>query len=103
MIKLLSIDETTSLLKKRDPRNHLEHFDERLEEWYATSTHHNIIDVSIGPPNIVSGPIDFMRYFNTTTFAFRFRGDEYEITPIFNEIKSLLQKVDNELDKPSTI
>lgn len=100
LISLLNIDETKSLLKKRDPRNHLEHFDERLHVWFDSSTHHNIMDMSIGPSNMVSGPIDFMRFFNTDNFSFRFRNDEYEIKPMVKELQELYMKVERELNKP---
>jgi hypothetical protein len=100
LVSLLSIDETKSVLKRRDPRNHLEHFDERLHIWFDSSTHHNIMDMSIGPSNMVSGPIDFMRFFNTDNFSFRFRNDEYEIEPMIKELRELYMKVKSQLDKP---
>jgi hypothetical protein len=99
LVDMLSIDETHSVLKSRAPRNHFEHFDERLHEWYNTSTHHNVIDLSVGPADrMVSGQIDFMRFFNTTTFAFKFRNDEYQIEPMMDEIKEILWRVEKRLD-----
>ena len=101
MRSLLDIDNNVSF-RLRDPRNHLEHFDERLDDWYSQSTHHNIIDTSIGTESSISGDIDFMRFFNTHTFTFRFRGDQYEINPIHESLNVLLEKVNLELSKPPT-
>lgn len=87
----------------RDARNHFEHFDERLDSWYQTSKYHNIIDTSIGGDNFISGGenvIDFMRFFNTQRFVFRFRENEYHIHPLGQDIVDLLKKVNTELSKP---
>jgi len=96
---LLKIDDSAPF-KFRHPRNHFEHFDERLDDWYLESTHHNIIDTSIGNEMHISGKIDYMRFFNTQKFVFRFRGDEYEINPIRNALQELLVKVNSELKWP---
>jgi hypothetical protein len=61
------------------------------------------MDMSIGPSNMVSGPIDYMRFFDTSKISFRFRDDEYEIKPIINELRELYTKVTNELNKPPAI
>ena len=96
---LLNVDQSAPF-RIRDPRNHFEHFDERLDDWFLQSTHHNIIDTSIGGDNIINGPIDFMRFFNNERFVFRFRGDEYPINPIRDALEALVAKVEVELDKP---
>jgi hypothetical protein len=72
----------------------------RLHVWFDSSTDHNIMDMSIGPSNTVSGPIDSMRFFNTDNFSFRFRNDEYEIEPMVKELQELYMKVERELNKP---
>jgi hypothetical protein len=100
---LLSIDDT-SPLRTRDPRNIFEHFDEKLEDWYAESPHRNLMDMSMGyTDDIVKGPIDYIRYFNTTSYTFRFRGERHEINPLYEAVKELLAKVNTELSKPPTI
>jgi hypothetical protein len=98
---LLNVDASEPF-KLREPRNHFEHFDERLDDWYLQSTHHNIIDTSIGGDNIINGPVDFMRFFNSDRFVFRFRGDEYPVNPIRDALQELLVKVEAELNKPPT-
>lgn len=49
-------------LASRSLWNHLEHFDERLDEWYETSTDRNYVDFVIGPrATSVVGPADRLR------------------------------------------
>ena len=51
--KLLDVDDS-SPFKIRDPRNHFEHFDERIDDWYLSNPDHNFADANIGPHNFVS-------------------------------------------------
>ncbi|SRR6266487_2365803 len=81
------------------PRNDLEHFDERLDNWYLKSELHNILDNSVGQDESFSG-LDYMRYFNTQRFVFRFGDNEYEIKPIQEAIQQLLLNVEAKLKKP---
>jgi hypothetical protein len=96
---LLAIDETVAFAT-RDPRNHLEHFDERLDEWYDNSTHHNLANKVILPEiTFMTGNIDHLRTFLTKRFVFKFLDKEYEINPIKDSIVELLFKVEGELNK----
>ena len=58
-----------SPLKPTAMRNNSDHFDERLDEWYATSTNRNHLDYMIGPPRMISGmaDTDMFRVFDPTT------------------------------------
>jgi len=95
--KLLSVNDSVAF-KTRSPRNHLEHFDERLEHWYDSSSHHNVMDrVVIPETTFVTGNVDYLRTFLTRRFVFKFLNDEYEIKPICNSIIELLSKVEKEL------
>jgi len=96
---LLSIDDS-SPLKRTGARNHLEHFDERLDIWYTQSKHHNVMDLSVGgTQGPVAGQIDFMRYFDNQKFAFKFRSDVFELAPLKTAIEDLLIKANNELSE----
>lgn len=59
----------TSPLKAVSMRNHFEHYDERLDRWWATSANHNHLDMSIMPPSTVQGlaDTDMFRVFDPTT------------------------------------
>jgi hypothetical protein len=46
-----------ALATHRDPdlRNDFEHFDTRLEKWFAESEHRNYVGRNIGPPSAIAG------------------------------------------------
>ncbi len=71
-------------LKSREIRDHLEHFDERLDRWAATSVGKSIVQDLIGGPNTISGIADedMMRWYDPTTHSLRFQGAKYEIRAI---------------------
>jgi hypothetical protein len=81
-----------SALKDRTLRDHLEHYDERLDEWRHTSTHRNIASDTIGPKNSIVGlaETDMMRWFDPTTNVFRFRGEEYNLQQLAAAVDGLL-------------
>ncbi|RWU07920.1 hypothetical protein EGC76_11840 [Pseudidiomarina gelatinasegens] len=79
-------------LKNRSLRDHLEHYDERLDHWRNNSVNRNILSDTIGPPNAVVGlaESDMMRWFDPTRSMFRFRGEEYDLQAIASSIDQLL-------------
>ena len=83
-----------SPLESRVLRDHLEHYDERLDHWSNTSPNRNIASDTIGPPNAIVGlePSDTMRWFDPTNNAFRFRGEEYALQPLATAVDELLAK-----------
>jgi hypothetical protein len=91
-----------SLLAKTDLRNHLEHYDERLDRWYAQSVHKNHIDFSIAPRRSIVGldNSDFFRFFDPETKEVIFWGEHYAIQPLVDEIAALLPRADAEGQKP---
>lgn len=88
---LYRLDED-NCLSQRTLRDHLEHYDERLDHWRQTSVHRNIVSDTIGPPNAIVGPAetDMMRWFDPTTNSFRFRGEVYNLQELASAIDSLL-------------
>lgn len=48
---------------------------------------------------LVTGQIDHIRYFDQNTYSFIFINESYEIDPLYNEIKELLNRVNKELSK----
>ena len=79
-------------LKNRTLRDHLEHYDERLDHWRNNSVNRNIVSDTIGPPNAIVGPAetDMMRWFDPTRNVFKFRGEEYDLQGIAASIDQLL-------------
>jgi hypothetical protein len=100
---LLSIDENNSPFKSRDPRNFFEHFDEKLDDWFRQSPHHNLIDMSMGHTDDSFKGFDNIRFFNTSAYTFKFRAETYEINPLYKAVNDLLTNVNSELDKSPTI
>jgi hypothetical protein len=89
----LGIDDN-SPFKNRDARNYFEHFDERLERWFNSSTRHNFVDSNIGPLNRVGGvdEHDFVRNFDPERMAITFYGDECAMLPIIEAAKQLKER-----------
>jgi len=64
-------------------RNSFEHFDERLDDWYATSTGRNHLDYMIGAPSMISGmaDTDMFRVFDPSTAELVFWGKRTATRP----------------------
>ena len=99
--KSLSVP-SDSPLRPRRFRNHLEHFDERLERWAATSKRHNFVDSVVGPTGLIKGVSleDCLRMLDTTKRAVTFRGDVYYFQPVASTIAGLCKRATVEAKKP---
>lgn len=86
-------------LEDRSLRNHVEHFDERLDDWASSSTSFSLLDLNIMPVNAVSGavPTDNFRQYDPQTFTFYFRGDAFELPPIVCSVDQLAQQAEARL------
>jgi hypothetical protein len=98
---LYGIDDGNGL-KNRSLRDHLEHYDERLDDWRKTSVQRNIVSDMIGPKNSIVGiaPTDAMRWFDPSTNNFYFRGEEYNLQALASSVDVLLPQsvqLENEL------
>ncbi|VVE78232.1 hypothetical protein [Pandoraea sputorum] len=82
------------VLLNRELRDHLEHFDERLDDWRLNSKDRNIASDTIGPENTFSGlaPGDAMRWYDPSESTFRFRGSQYQLPPLMEAIKACHEK-----------
>ena len=81
-------------LQARTLRDHLEHFDERLDQWTQETTHGTIVDLCIGPASSFVGGAsvgrgDFLRVYEPDRNVFTFRGDEFNIQELVTGIESL--------------
>lgn len=79
-------------LKNRQLRDHLEHFDERIDDWGENSENKNFVQDTIGPENTIVGlaKTDMMRWFNPTNGTFLFRGETFSLQDIATAIENLL-------------
>ncbi|MDF2804835.1 MAG: hypothetical protein K0S61_4740 [Anaerocolumna sp.] len=91
----INISEDEHPLKSRKLRDHLEHFDERLDGWEESSPNRNYVQDNIGPRGSISGikDTDIMRWFDQTTNEFLFRGEIYYLQPIATALNEVFLNV----------
>ncbi len=98
-----SLDVTeASPFSERGMRNHFEHYDERLDEWWAKSPSHNFADMNIMPVGAIVGldTLDMFRQLDPTTLDVIFWGDTFNISEIVAEALRILPIVVQEAGKP---
>lgn len=88
----LRVDDT-HVLRVRDLRDHLEHYDERIDDWAETSPNRNIVDNMIGPRGAIAGDAikdkDIMRLYDPATKQFVFRGESFDIQALVNGVEDI--------------
>ncbi len=91
----------TSCLKTRTFRNHFEHFDERLETFFLSLKPGELfyVDANVSPGGIdsLATGIDqnkVLRHFDPESWRLIFRGECYELEPLYKEIVELYRKAD---------
>jgi hypothetical protein len=99
---VLGLPGDQHVLKSRALRDHLEHFDERLDHWQATSIRRNYFHDSIGSREKLVGfdDEDFMRWFDPIKKLMLFRGESFDIQAIANGISDIFTKLENYRVKP---
>jgi hypothetical protein len=95
--------EDDNPLSNTDLRNHLEHYDERLDRWYKNSEQHNYVDYLIAPAGgtALVGPADtdIFRRFDPSTGDVIFWGEHYSIPALRDAIQDLLPIAAREAEK----
>lgn len=78
------------VLRSRRLRDHLEHYDERIDDWAETSPNKNIVDNMIGPRSAIGGDAikdtDIMRLYDPSTKKFVFRGESFDVQELVNGV-----------------
>lgn len=92
-----------SPLDSRMVRNHFEHADERLEEWWIDNPQHNIARRTIGDARqaISLGPgmeMTFHSQFDPDRLTISFLGDEIELQPLADAISELYERATQATD-----
>jgi hypothetical protein len=84
----------TSPLYNFAMRNHYDHFDERIDEWWRDSKNHLFADLTLGVfpagPGVDERP-DVLRSFDPKTRELRFWGDQFNIAAIAEEVRRIHQ------------
>jgi hypothetical protein len=89
--RVLAIPEK-SPLRCRKLRDHLEHFDERLEKWNATATAPVLVDRNVGDLkdlDSLASPEGVLRNFDSERWVVTFHDERYEIRPLYQAIAKL--------------
>jgi hypothetical protein len=83
-------------------RNHFEHIDQRIDQWWEEDERHNIVNTMIGPQAMVGGlpPISFFRQFDPATQHLLFWSDEFPLPEVIEEIQRILPIATREAAKP---
>jgi hypothetical protein len=90
---LLGIDED-NLLSDRTFRNHFEHYDERIEDWFDKNNSAVYMDSRIDPfePTPLSLPQFFHRSYNPTSQTLAFRGEAIDLSAVLAALADIQEK-----------
>ena len=90
---LLAI-EGTNALSDRSFRNHFEHYDERIEDWFSSTHSVNYTDQIIGsPPGFLREfPQNAQRGYDPSTQTLTFRGESMNLGSILRAFDEIRQK-----------
>jgi len=95
--RILQIGED-SPLKSRVLRDHFEHYDERIDEWYRDEKGRgDLIDSNLWGRKHLAKRKGYLRNFDPDEWTLFFVGDEVELKPLIAAVESLLPKVSSPL------
>jgi hypothetical protein len=91
----LRLDDSNPLASRK-LRDHLEHLDERLDDWCATSPTHNMLDLFVGSSSqavlLLPVPRDRFRHFDHELGLLTFRGETFDLWKLFLAIREVLAR-----------
>ena len=90
---LIGVDDQ-NLISDRTFRNHLEHYDERVEEWFNENDSAVYIDSIIDPIERPSWslPGTFHRSYNPVTQVLSFQEESIDLAAVLRELESIREK-----------
>jgi len=91
--KLLDVDDRNPL-SDRNFRNHFEHYDERIEDWFEQNGSAVYIDSRIDPFDSVWGrnPANLHRGYDPLTKTLTFRGESTDLAAILSALEEIRHK-----------
>ena len=86
--------EDNNLLSDRTFRNHFEHYDERVEEWFDGNNSSAYLDSRIDPfeEGSIGVPRFFHRSYNPVSQELSFRGESIDVGAVLAELTKLREK-----------
>lgn len=90
---LLNVDNR-NLLSDRKFRNHFEHYDERIEDWFEENRSAVYMDPSIDSFKSIwgSNPANCHRTYNPLTQTLTFRGESVDLAALLNVLEEIRYK-----------
>jgi len=90
---LLNVDDR-NLLSNRKFRNHFEHYDERIEEWFEKNRSTVYMDSKIDQFESIWGhnPANLHRAYDPFTQTLTFRGESVDLAAVLNALEEIRHK-----------
>ena len=94
--KLLKVSED-NILSDRKFRNHFEHYDERIEDWFKNQSSAVYSDLAIDPLKSMrrNVPTNHHRAYDPLTQTLTFRGESFDLAAVLKELKEIRIKCSN--------
>jgi hypothetical protein len=88
--KLLNVEDN-NLLSDRKFRNHFEHYDERIEEWFNSQSSAVYTDLAMNPSMYTFGgmPSNSHRGYNSFSNTLIFRGESLDLGAILDSLQEI--------------
>lgn len=83
-----------NILSDRSLRNHFEHYDERIEDWFKKQSSAVYSDLAIDPFKSIWGnvPSNHHRTYDPLTQTLTFRGESFDLAAVLKELKEIRNK-----------
>lgn len=90
---LLNVDDH-NLLSDRKFRNHFEHYDSRIEEWFEKNHSAVYVDSGVDPFKSIwgSNPVNRHRFYNPLTQTLTFRGESVDLAALLHALEEIRHK-----------
>ena len=90
-----------SIIHQRRFRNHLEHFDERMQRWIGKfATGANIGMYNIGPKSAIQIPnMIFVSHYDPNNYTFTFIDEDFDLSALHEEVQKIKSIADNWVQK----
>jgi hypothetical protein len=91
--ELLKVSED-NILSDRKFRNHFEHYDERIEDWFKKQSSAVYSDLAVDPFKSIWGnvPTNQHRAYDPLTQTLTFRGESFDLAAVLKELKEIRNK-----------
>lgn len=88
------------IISEKKLRNHLEHYDERLDRWFAQSPQHNYATDNLGSLTSIQGiaKTDIFRHYDPRERIFWFWGESYNMQEYVNGLIQIQNVVRNKVN-----